>query len=109
MERALDFYKNVFDWKIEKWGGPENYWLITTGEEKETGINGALTLKSKNTPTTTNTVSVPSLEEAVKRIKKSGGKVLTKKMTVPGVGYMAYCKDTEGNIFGIMQMDAKAK
>ena len=30
-------------------------------------------------------------------------------MTVPGVGYMACCKDTEGNMFGAMQMDPKAR
>jgi predicted enzyme related to lactoylglutathione lyase len=30
------------------------------------------------------------------------------KMAVPGVGWMAYCKDPEGHIFGIMQPDAAA-
>jgi len=31
------------------------------------------------------------------------------KMPVPGVGWLAYFKDTEGNIFGIFQDDASAK
>jgi hypothetical protein len=31
------------------------------------------------------------------------------KMTIPGVGYLAYCHDTEGNMFGIMQADPAAK
>ena len=31
------------------------------------------------------------------------------KMAVPTVGWLAYCKDTEGNIFGMIQMDAEAK
>jgi hypothetical protein len=30
-------------------------------------------------------------------------------MPVPGVGWLAYCKDTEGNIFGMMQADKSAK
>jgi len=30
-------------------------------------------------------------------------------MAVPNVGYMAYCKDPEGNLFGIMQVDPNAK
>jgi predicted enzyme related to lactoylglutathione lyase len=30
-------------------------------------------------------------------------------MPIPGVGWLAYGKDTEGNIFGIMQSDAGAK
>ena len=29
-------------------------------------------------------------------------------MVVPGVGYLAYCWDTEGNTFGIMQPDEAA-
>lgn len=31
------------------------------------------------------------------------------KMAIPKVGYLAYCMDTEGNIFGIMQSDSSAK
>jgi hypothetical protein len=28
---------------------------------------------------------------------------------IPGVGWQAYCKDTEGNLFGIHQADTNAK
>jgi predicted enzyme related to lactoylglutathione lyase len=45
----------------------------------------------------------------VKEIQQAGGEILTPKMTVPAVGYMCYCKDTEGNVFGIMQTDLNAK
>ena len=31
------------------------------------------------------------------------------KMPVPGVGWLAYVKDTEGNILGMMQSDPSAK
>ncbi len=30
-ERAAAFYKKTFGWKIEKWPGPTEYWLVTTG------------------------------------------------------------------------------
>jgi len=109
-KRAVAFYKKVFGWKINNYGGEGmDYWLVTAGEDKETGINGAITKKDEMHPTTINTVSVPSFEEAVKKIKVAGGEILGPKMTVPSVGYMTYCKDTEGNIFGIMQTDPKAK
>jgi predicted enzyme related to lactoylglutathione lyase len=109
-ERAVEFYRKVFGWKIEKYaGGQMDYWLVTAGEDKESGINGAIAVKDKNHPTTVNTISVPSYENAVKEIKQAGGEIMTPKMTVPAVGYMCYCRDTEGNIFGIMQMDPKAK
>lgn len=107
-ERAVKFYKKVFNWKIETWAGPMDYWLVTAGDEKEPGINGAITPKA-NLTVTTNTINVPSVDDFVKKIKDAGGKVLQGKMAVPGIGYMAYCADTEGNMFGIMQMDKSAK
>jgi predicted enzyme related to lactoylglutathione lyase len=86
-----------------------DYWLVTTGEDKEPGINGAITNKSDFVAVTTNTVGVASYDDAVKKIVEAGGKVLMPKTAVPGIGYMTYCKDTEGNVFGIMQNDPSAK
>jgi uncharacterized protein len=104
------FYTKVFGWKIEKYpGGQMDYWLVTAGEDKEPGINGAIAVKDETHPTIINTISVASFEDAVKTIMQEGGKVLTPKMAVPNVGYMAYCKDPEGNLFGIMQVDPTAK
>lgn len=109
-KRAVEFYEKVFGWKISRFGGEGmDYWLATAGNDKEPGINGAISKKSETNPATVNTISVSSFEEAAKKIKKSGGEILRPKMAVPGVGYMTYCKDTEGNIFGIMQMDSNAK
>jgi predicted enzyme related to lactoylglutathione lyase len=109
-KRAVAFYKKALGWKFSKYGGEGmDYWLATSGEDKEPGINGAISKKGDTHPTTINTISVPSFEDAVKKIKAAGGEILGPKMTVPSVGYMAYCKDTEGNMFGVMQMDPKAK
>lgn len=30
-------------------------------------------------------------------------------MAIPGIGWLAYCTDPEGNTFGIMQNDPKAR
>jgi len=107
-ERAVKFYQKVFGWKIEKWG-PIDYWLVTTGEDKEPGINGAIAEKGDYVTATTNTIGVASFDDAVKKIIEAGGKQLMPKTAVPGIGYMTYCKDTEGNVFGIMQNDPSAK
>jgi len=37
------------------------------------------------------------------------GNMALEKMPVPGVGWLAYAKDTEGNIFGVLQPDQAAK
>jgi hypothetical protein len=36
------------------------------------------------------------------------GKVALPKIAVPGVGWLAYCQDPEGNMFGMMQNDTSA-
>ena len=105
--RASKFYTSVFGWKIEK-SPMMDYWLVTTGPDAEPGINGALNTR-ENLKVTTNTVSVNSVDAALTKVTKAGGKGLTPKMPIPGVGWFAYCQDTEGNTFGIMQADLKAK
>ncbi len=55
------------------------------------------------------TIGVPSLDAAVEAVTINGGTVLFGRHAVLGVGYLAYCKDTEGNVIGLMQEDASAK
>jgi predicted enzyme related to lactoylglutathione lyase len=106
-DRASDFYQKVFGWHIEKWDGPQDYWLITTGQDGETGINGALTRRSEAFAHTVSTVGVDSLDEALARAEACGATVLMKDV-VPGIGWLAYCLDTEGNQFGMIQNDPTA-
>jgi uncharacterized protein len=108
-ERAKSFYEKVFGWKIEKWQGPQDYWLITTGPAEEPGIDGGLARRSDPTTSTENTIGVDSVDAYVAKIEANGGKVLRPKAAVPGVGWLAYCQDSEGNRFGLMQDDPAAK
>ena len=108
--RATKFYKDVFGWEIKNWSEDNPYWLVTTGDNKiPGGINGAITKKQGPNMVTVNTIDVPSVDEYLTLIVKSGGKVIAPKMTVPSIGYLAYCQDTEGNVFGILQPDMSAK
>ena len=106
-ERAARFYRQALGWIVDKWEGPEDYWLVTTGDESEPGINGGITLR-ENLPTTVNTVDVPVLDEATDRVESAGGKVLVPRTSVKGVGFVAYCADTEGNVFGLMETNESA-
>ena len=108
-QRAAQFYRKAFGWKIEKWPGPMDYWMVTTGPEETPGINGGLMKKQAPTTVTTNTIGVVSVDAAVETVKKAGGKLVMPKTPIPTVGYFAYLEDTEGNLFGVMQADAKAK
>ncbi|HJW19004.1 MAG TPA: VOC family protein [Candidatus Nitrosotalea sp.] len=108
-ERAQKFYQEVFEWKFDKWDGPMEYWMIKTGDDNKPGINGGMARRMPGQIGMTNTIEVPSLDEYARKIQSSGGQVLIPKMPIPSVGYFATCMDTEGNIFGIIQMDQSAK
>jgi len=108
-ERLVAFYEKIFGWKMEKWEGPVEYWLITTGKDDQPGINGGLSKRTESQPTMVNTIDVPSVDEFVKKVEKNGGKIVVPKHAIPGVGYIAYFKDPEGNMFGMMQDDPSAK
>jgi predicted enzyme related to lactoylglutathione lyase len=108
-DKLSDFYKKVFGWKFEKWGGPMEYWMVTTGAEGQPGINGGFMRKQGPVTGTTNTIGVESVDESVKAIEKAGGKVVMGKTAIPTIGYFAYLQDPEGNIFGVMQPDPNAK
>lgn len=43
------------------------------------------------------------------KIEAHGGTIVVPKMPIPGVGWLAYAKDTEGSIFGIHQADPTAQ
>jgi uncharacterized protein len=108
-ERAVKFYADVFGWFVEKWQGPADYWVVSTGEEDEPGINGAIMRRSAELTGTIDTVGVGDLDDAIARVLACGGEVVSGRHVVPYVGYQAYCRDTEGNVFGLMQADAEAR
>jgi len=107
-QRAVKFYEKVFGWKITKWEGPVDYWLVTTGEKNLPGIDGAIMPRMEK-GTTTIVIDVPSVDEFLEKIAQARGKILTEKTAIPGVGYVAYCEDTEGNVFSIYQDDPSAQ
>ncbi|MBZ5728538.1 MAG: VOC family protein [Acidobacteriia bacterium] len=107
-QRAIDFYSTVFGWKFTKWAGPVDYWLISTGDPKEPGIDGGLLPRRDPAQPCVNTIGVTDLDAMLKTVESKGGQSVVPKMPIPGVGWLAYCKDTEGHIFGMMQPDTSA-
>ena len=107
-KRAQKFYKEVFGWKFKKWDGPMDYWMAKTGTKKP-GIDGGMSKRMPGQIGMTNTIDVPSIEKFSKKIMENGGQLIIPKMAIPKVGWFAQCMDTEGNMFGIIEMDEKAE
>jgi predicted enzyme related to lactoylglutathione lyase len=107
-ERAIRFYREVFAWRIERWAGPFEYWLIETGDPASPGIDGGLARREEPSDSVTNIIDVPSADEFATRIADNGGRIVQPKRAVPGVGYLVICEDTEGNAFGLVESDEEA-
>ena len=102
-KRAVKFYKKVFGWDISPWEGPMEYWLVNTGDKRNGGIDGAIMKRTVPGMMVLNTISVPSLDDYSKKVENAGGKMITPKVAMAGLGYFAYFRDTEGNILGLME------
>ena len=107
MDRAQLFYETMFGWTFQSWG--DDYRVITTGSEGP-GINGGMVRRRGDPPTGGEpvnawmcTVDVEDVDAAVARAEANGGTVALPKMVIPGVGWLAYVRDCEGNILGMMQ------
>ena len=121
-ERAAEFYRRVFGWTIREWTVPgvalpqENrYWLVGTGSAPDPGIDGGILVRRGAPPADGQavnafvcTVGVASVDDSVAQALAAGGTLAVPRMPITGVGWLAYCKDTEGNIFGVMQDDPRA-
>jgi predicted enzyme related to lactoylglutathione lyase len=112
-ERAVTFYATVFDWSFERCG-EHPYWVISTGHGL--GIDGGMLARQGPEPEDgapvnafPATIDVPDIDQSTTTVEQAGGKIVVTKSAVPGVGWLAYCKDTEGNIFGLMQADHTAE
>lgn len=122
VERAKKFYNDLFGWKIEKWprtddsqltsvaGQPMEYWMVTTTDDKgNKALGGGMMKRQMPEQQVTNYINVKSVDEYKSKVEKLGGKVVSPKKAVPGMGYFARCVDTENNSFAIWESNESAK
>ena len=88
------------------WEGPQAYWLANTGSEPP-GINGAVMGDHLKQPVI-NTIQVDSLDAVIAKVEAAGGQKIHGPNETPGVGSHAYCTDSQGTVFGLMQPPAAA-
>ena len=108
LEKTAAFYREVFSWQIQKWEGPVDYWLVTTGDTSTPGINGGLMQAGGGFSGTINTIEVDDIDAYIAKVQAYGGEIALEKHTIPGVGYQAYFKDNSGIILGLHQADPNA-
>lgn len=107
--RAKKFYQETFGWEMEDLPAMD-YIIARTAEVdekrmiKEPGaINGGMTERNDILRSPSFAIAVEDIDEAMQMVKKAGGAILQGKTEVGDMGYMAYFKDTEGNVLSLWQ------
>ena len=119
VEKLKKFYSEVFGWEMQQMGSDYgNYVVIKSGPgmdeldklPQNPGINGGMMMR--NAPKAPEgvgpnafvcIVAVDNIDTYIGKAKEAGGIVAMEKMDVPKVGKLAYFKDPDGNLFGIIE------
>lgn len=108
-ERAKAFYARAFGWQMQQTGEEMgNYVVVTTGDPTQPGgINGGIFSSPPGAAKELNAYScvigVDDVRQAMGNVKAAGGEVFGEPMDIPTIGTYVRCKDTEGNIFTMLQ------
>jgi uncharacterized protein len=112
-DRARAFYSEAFGWEMMVWPESGGYTLASTGPNGEQGptepgfINGGLFARHDEYTGPNIVLDVSNLEEALERVKGSGGSVVAEREPVGDMGFTAYVRDTEGNMVGLWETAAR--
>ena len=104
MDRAIKFYKTIFDIEFNMWENNESLMAVfPSGKGK---VGGALVKEKALDPSRNGNMiylnANPDLKIITDRLEQAGGELLTPKMFIAeGVGFMAYFRDSEGNTIGL--------
>lgn len=108
-QRAQQFYQEVFGWSFSKISAAFEYYMIDTGHKGEGSINGGM-MKRQQPLQKSNGVSgyvcaiyVNDINATLEKVKRQKGKVTMEKSSLPGIGFIAYGLDSEGNAFGLWE------
>jgi predicted enzyme related to lactoylglutathione lyase len=101
--RARTFYAGLFGWTFQEMPGFEGYFLFTTPAGEE-AVGGAIGKRGESAPEQLRSyVWVDSIDEALPRVAPLGGEVVAEKREVPGQGWYAVIRDSEGTELALWQ------
>jgi hypothetical protein len=102
--KAREFWGSLFGWEFQEFpGSPTEYHMTQFSE----GTGGAIYAADGDKRGTRVYFDVDDVNAGSKRVHELGGEA-GDAMPVPGMGWFAICKDTEGNEFGLWQTDTNA-
>jgi len=105
IDRAIKFYKKVFNFSFEKEVIDNNEMAIFPFSEEKRGISGALAKGEIYQPTKKGVLiyfATENIDKLLQSATLNGGKILYPK-TDNGIGLVAELEDTEGNRIALFQ------
>jgi predicted enzyme related to lactoylglutathione lyase len=104
VDRAQRFWSTLFGWEFGENVMPEGqYRMAKIGENAGAALYSADEVKGHPNVY----LDTDDIDTSIAKAKELGGDA-AEKMPVPGVGWFAECKDTEGNVFHLWQSDTSA-
>jgi predicted enzyme related to lactoylglutathione lyase/NADPH:quinone reductase-like Zn-dependent oxidoreductase len=111
VDRAMRFYREVFHWEFHADEGTGR-WVLEAGAGglARAGENLALErvapfAEGRPPSRFPCTLGVRDLARMTARAERSGGRVEVPRTRIPGVGWLAYLRDTEGNVLALVEAD----
>jgi predicted enzyme related to lactoylglutathione lyase len=103
--RARAFHEQAFGWTFSPWGPPGFYQTRSAGPSLMGALQQRRAIGGHVMPEVELTFGVDDVEDMVGRIAGAGGEVIMAPFHIETVGRLAFFKDPEGNIAGVMQYE----
>jgi len=115
LERARKFYGTIFGWKFQGFGGDmADFCQVIDASGKYLAPMGAIQARKFNVAPQPVigcecSFNVDDVDTVARAVEANGGKIVMKKVPIPGVGWIVKFLDTEGNLVCAVQSDPAAR
>jgi uncharacterized protein len=102
--RAREFWGSMFGVEFRSYEGPVEYHMFSNDDQS----GGGLMPRQEGQDGLVVYFGTDDMDSALDRVRQLGGSVVGEKSPVPGMGWYAHVRDTEGNRFSLWQSDENA-
>jgi predicted enzyme related to lactoylglutathione lyase len=107
-DRARGFYSEAFGWELMPMD-EMSYTMVMTGPSDDSGpkesgfINGGMMERSGDFTSPNLVIDVENIDKTLEIVGRNGGSTVMERRPVGDMGFVAYFKDTEGNLVGLWE------
>jgi uncharacterized protein len=105
--RAREFWTGLFGIEWQTYDGPVEYHMFSNDDQGGGPTGGGLMPRQSGQDGLVVYFAVEDIDAASEKVAQLGGSA-EEKQPVPGMGWFAQAKDTEGNQFSLWQSDENA-